>query len=197
MRNFKDQGQIQLILNQLLNYQSKDQSKARDQSGLQIKNLGAGTDPSDAVTMAQISNLAPSDTVPSQAMTDHFYTINWSNQNVVKVGDTIEPFCIINDDRVGQPTALWVAAGTPSGTGTLNINIKMNGNNGKTPVTIFVTDLSLPINQNGPVQQSNFISPLPYFGIGTYLQPVITASGGQAAVAIGMTVKKRREAPLA
>lgn len=195
MRAVKNLPQVQIVLNQLLNYQNNDSTKARNQKGNQIKNLGTGTDPSDAVTMAQIANLAPSISVPSTAQVDHFYSIPWSIDSSPIPGAVIPPFCIVNDDRVGQPTALWLAAGQVGG-GNLSINIQINGNNGQTPTTIFLTDLTLGAALNGPVYASNFISPLPYFGIGTYIQPIVTASSGQLSVSFALTIKKVRMATL-
>lgn len=195
VRAVKDIAQVQIVLNELLDYKKSDSTRARNQNGNQIKNTGAGIDPSDVVIMSQISSLAPSSSVPSVAAVDHFYTIPWSFDGNPIPGMIIPPFCIVNDDRVGQPTALWLAAATP-GAGNLSINIRINGNNGKTPVTIFLADLTLPAGQNGPVQQSNFITPLPFFGIGTYIQPIITFASTQSAISFGITVKKVRQVGL-
>lgn len=58
MRIVKSIGDVQIVLRQLLNWQSNETAVSnRNQRGYQIKNAGAATDPTDLVTLAQVQDL--------------------------------------------------------------------------------------------------------------------------------------------
>lgn len=177
------------MINELLDFKSRVESQVLDRHGLQIKNLGAGTDLSDAVTLAQIQGMARSSDIPDVARVDHFSSIIWSHSGTPVAGDIIPPYCIVNLDKVGQPTAVWLAASV-AGTGSMSVNIKLNG------VSILASSLTLNAGAVGPSQTSFFVSPIPTFGIGTTLIPTIVSVGGQVAISIGMTIRKQKRSPL-
>jgi hypothetical protein len=54
MRKVSSISDIQIVLNDLLNWKDLLTSKAKDQRGLQIKNAGDATDPTDLVTLRQL-----------------------------------------------------------------------------------------------------------------------------------------------
>jgi hypothetical protein len=54
VRKINNFGDVQIVLNELLNWRDRLESKAKDQRGLQIKNAGDATDPQDLVTLRQL-----------------------------------------------------------------------------------------------------------------------------------------------
>lgn len=163
--------------------------------GRRLADLGDGVEDGDAVNYRQLSQKVGRADLPTRANVDHFYTQVWSNGGTPAQGDTLPPFCIVNDERVGWPTAVWLAASS-SGSGPMSININVNGNNGNTPFSLLVSALVLPAGQNGPVKTSLFINPVPFFGIDSFIVPTIVSVGGQAAVSIGVVVKRQKQAGL-
>lgn len=186
MRKANDLSQAQLILNQLNNQQNVQNSKPLDRKGLQIKNLGAATAPSDAVTLGQLADLVQSQiqsSVPRAVQTADHYTMIWSNQGAPQVGDLLQPYCVVSANRVGIPLYCWLACnGITNLNGPISIQMQLNGLN------ILKNTLVLSQGSKGPVQTSAFVGN-PKFGVGAALVPVIVAAGGQAAVSIGLVVQ--------
>lgn len=56
MRRVKDLADVQIVLNEILDWKERLETKANDMHGLQIKNLGRGKDASDAVTVEQLED---------------------------------------------------------------------------------------------------------------------------------------------
>ncbi len=56
MRAIKSLADVQIILKEILDWKDNQISKAKDQRGLQIKNAGDATDPTDFVTLRQLQN---------------------------------------------------------------------------------------------------------------------------------------------
>jgi hypothetical protein len=54
MRIVRDLKDVQIVLNELLDWKQLLESKANDMHGLQIKNVGDGTDDDDVVTVGQL-----------------------------------------------------------------------------------------------------------------------------------------------
>jgi len=54
MRKISSLADVQIVLNDLLNWKDRESSKARDQRGLQVKNAGDAKDPQDLVTLRQL-----------------------------------------------------------------------------------------------------------------------------------------------
>ena len=64
MRAINSLADVQIVLKELLDWKTTQISKAKDQRGLQIKNAGDATDPTDLVTLRQ---LKPAGVAVSQA----------------------------------------------------------------------------------------------------------------------------------
>ena len=59
MRAIKSLADVQIILKEILDWKDNQISKAKDQRGLQIKNAGDATDPTDFVTLRQLESAFP------------------------------------------------------------------------------------------------------------------------------------------
>lgn len=197
LRRVQNLSDVQIVLNDILNRIGPLDNSILNRRGFKITGLGDGTTDTDAATISQLNKKPDFTDLPSQANVDHHYTIVWSNQFAPSTVDIIPAFCIVNDDRVGQITALWAAARTPGTVASLKINLNIGGNDGNNQIAILTEDLELLENKNGPVFSSKFISPIPFFGIGSFIYPVINQVGGQSSVTIGATVKKSRRHQLA
>lgn len=75
MRRVNNLQDVQVVLNGLLNRQTQQDTSAGNGKGRQIKNVGAGTEPDDVVTVAQlhsamqIGSAAPPPALPAQQTT--------------------------------------------------------------------------------------------------------------------------------
>ena len=181
MRRIQNLSDVQIVLNDLDNRQDAFDSKALDRHGTQVKNIGNGTDPSDAVTLAQLGAIVQ----PSGQVTGT-RTILWSNQFAPVKGDSIPPYCVVDLTQCGIPQYVWVACVVPTSSAPLSINILLNG------APLLSTDLVLPANSKGPVQTSVFQGN-PMIGLGSFLTPVITGAGGHSAVSIGLVVQSQQK----
>ncbi len=56
MRVVKDIHDVQIVLNELLDWKNLLETKSNDMHGLQIKNVGAATADSDAVILTQVKS---------------------------------------------------------------------------------------------------------------------------------------------
>lgn len=57
MRNVKDLKDVQLVLNEILDWKQNLETKINDMHGLQIRNLGNATQESDAVNYKDVKEL--------------------------------------------------------------------------------------------------------------------------------------------
>jgi len=178
MRAVKTIADVQTVLRSLLNDQSNTKTKALNRNGLQIKNMGPGTAPTDAVTLSQLQAAIPAVTQANQD-----YTIIFSNSGTANDGDIFADY-IVGQDRVGQPTAVWIRAQKAPTTGILQVHLTFNGN------PILNTDIQLPSGQTGPVFSSNIVSPFPKFGYQSVIGGTVIHGNSAQIVSIGICVRR-------
>ena len=172
-KNFQD---VNTILRGILDWQSDLQTKSQDLHQNKITNASPGTDPYDYATVSQLPEITATPPTP-----DQHYSVVWNTPGVATTGQILPAF-IIGSDRVGTPTEAYVyATGAPSG-GAATFNFQINGS------SILVSDLTLPAGQQGPIYATNFVSPLPFFGKGVTITPVITNGNGANIVTLTIQV---------
>lgn len=199
MRAIKSLADVQIILNQLLNWQSNKDSKDWDFHGLRIKNASASVDPNDYVirselhptalaapqisgspkTQQQVSNPPPS---PSVGEADQYYTIVFSTDTATDGYET--PPYNGGIHRDGVFVDIWVrATGTPL-INPASINFKVNG------TLLLVSDIQIPAGSHGPIHSSQFVSPLPVMGYDTAVTMKINTASAISLVSGGIVVRR-------
>lgn len=201
MRSIKSLADVQIVLNQLLNWQTNKDSKDWDFNGLRIKNASASKDPSDYVirselhptalaapsisgapqTQTQVSNPPPG---PNLESVDQYYTQVFSVDNPTNGYETA-PFCGgINRD--GTFIDIWVAStGTPL-INPASINFNVNG------IPLLTADILLPANNHGPIHSSLYISPLPVFGFDTRVTMKVNTASSVTFLSGGIVVRRNK-----
>lgn len=177
MRQVKNFADVNIVLKQLLDWQSQMQTKDQDLHQNRIRNAAPGLTKGDYVTFEQLPTIQP--TSPTK---DQHLKIEFSSIGAVSVGQLSAPY-IVGNDRVGSPTEVWVYA-TTAPTTNATFNISLNGTN------ILVTDVTLPAGSNGPVKVTNFVTPIPMFGVGSVVLPIVTAAGGASFVSLSIQIKR-------
>lgn len=178
MRAIKSLNDVQIVLRGLIDTQVKETTKALDRNGLQIKNMGVGTAGSDAVTLSQLQQATQAVVTPNQD-----FTVVFSNAGTAQDGDNFSDY-IFGQDRVGQPTAVWIRAKNAPTTGVFQVHLTINGN------AILNTDIQLAMGANGPVFSSNFVSPFPKFGYQAILGGSVIHANSAQVVSIGVCVRR-------
>lgn len=199
MRAIKTLADVQIVLNQLLSWQSNKDSKDWDFHGLRIKNASASVDASDYVirselhptalaapqqssapkTVAQVNN--PPIPVPTSPAEQDYTIVICSDAPAD--GYESPPF-IGGRKRDGVFIDAWVACtGAPSGTTAL-INWKLNGN------LLLSQDIQIPAGSLGPVHTSFFVSPLPVMGFDTRITLKVNQAAGITLVSGGLVVRR-------
>ena len=178
MRQVTSFQQVQIVLNQLLNFQSSLQSQNWNLNGLRITNAGAAQNSNDYVILSQLP------TIPaSGGTTQTTVTIVFSSTGPVSVGASTAPY-IVGRGRAGAtPYEVTMVATVPPSGAPLTANLQLNGTN------LLANDISLPAAQTTPVASSNFVNPcpiLPYLGT---LVPTITAANGASLVTISLVIQ--------
>jgi hypothetical protein len=201
VRAIKSLADVQIILKQLLDWQSLKDSKDWDFKGLRIKNASPSKDPSDYVVRSELQPTAfsaPSITGAPQTQTqasnppppanigqaDQYYTIVFSTDTPTDAYET-PPF---NGgfNRDGTFVDVWVAAtGTPL-TNPALVNFRVNG------LPFLTADISLPAGSHGPVHSSLFVSPLPVMGKDTLVTMRVTTASGVTLLSGGIVVKRNK-----
>jgi hypothetical protein len=154
-----------------------------DFHGRRITNAGKAVNANDYVILSQLPIIAPA--TPASAIN---YTIPFSTSGAVDTGQLVPPF-VIGPGRTGNPLQVWVASNSPLSTqSTYQITITNSANpNG---LAILATPLVLPANSAGPVTVSNFISPLPFFSLGSSIDlEIISADGSGGVLSVGVVVQ--------
>ena len=178
LRQVKDIKDVNIVLKQLLDWQSQLQTKDQDIHQNRIRNAADATLPGDYVTLRQL----PTTTITAPTPDQHFMIV-FSSIGPVAVGNLSAGYTVGND-RVGQITEVWVSA-TVAPTTPATFNLTLNGSN------ILASDIQLPGGSNGPIQATNFVQPTPFFGVGTVLLPVVTAAGGASFVSLQVQVLRK------
>lgn len=206
MRAIRSLADVQVILNQLLSWQSNKDAKDWDFHGLRIKNASASKDPNDYVirselhptalvappvtsapqTQAQVSNPTPPSSGNSGGGDEQDYTIVFSVDGPTSAYET--PPYIGGRNRDGVFIDIWVAAtGTPL-INPASINFSINN------VPLLTSDLQLPANSHGPVHSSLFASPLPVMGLDTRVTMKVNTASGVTFLSGGIVVRRNKNA---
>ncbi len=136
MRKISNLHDAQIVLNDLLDWRSLQDSKPRDQHGLQIKNAGAGTEDSDLVTFGQLksaiplgsqkaTSLSPAQSSQILPKSTSNLTFVWSVQGSFPSG-FLPAYALMNRNFIYTPVSMWVSlvnAATPAFSLILNIHI--------------------------------------------------------------------------
>ena len=178
MRAIKTLNDAQIVLRDLLNQQTKQNTKALDRNGLQIKNMGPATEPNDAVTLSQLNNVIT--TIPK---VDQDFTAVFSSPPTISNGAVFPPY-VFGKNRVGYPTEVWIRAEVVPSTGNLVVEVTYNG------ASILNSNIVLPMNTNGPTFVSNFVNPLPNFAYQGVLKGTVVNANGAGTVSVGVCVKR-------
>ena len=203
MRAIKSLADVQIILKQLLDWQSNKDSKDWDFRGLRIKNASASKDPNDYVirselhptalaappissapqTQAQVSNPPPKN---SGGDAEQDYTIVFAIDAPTDGYETSAYYGGRNRD--GVFIDVWVGC---NGAPILNpalINFKVNGQ------TLLTENISIPAGSFGPLHSSLLISPLPVMGLDTKVTMVIITASAVTFLSGGIVVRRNKNA---
>jgi hypothetical protein len=201
MRALKSLADVQVILNQLLNWQSNKDSKDWDFHGLRIKNASPSKDPSDYVvrselhpsalaappitsapqTPAQVAN-PPQPGTPGEV--DQFYTMCFSVDGPVD-GYVSPPF-VGGVNRDGVFIDIWIASTGFPNPNPASINFLVNG------APLLTTDVIMPAGQTGPIHSSQMVSPLPVMGFDTKVTMKVTTASGITFLTGGIVVRRNK-----
>lgn len=201
MRAIRSLSDVQIILNQLLNWQTNRESKDWDFNGLRIKNASASKDPNDYVirselqpnalaappvssapqTQAQVNNPPPP---TNGGDTEQDFTIVFS-VDAPEDGFETPPY-IAGRNRDGVFIDVWVACtGAPSGSAA-SINFKVNGN------LLLTADVQIPSGEFGPKHSSLLIDPLPVLGLDTRVTMKVNTASGVTLLSGGVVVRRNK-----
>jgi hypothetical protein len=178
LRAIKNLNDVQIVLRDLLNQQQATNTKALDRKGLQIKNMGPGVEPNDAVTVSQLQSVVTPVVNPNQN-----FTIVFDNSGSPNNGDVFAPY-VFGKSRVGYPTEVWIQAVAAPTSGVFEVELLFNGSN------ILNTNIQLAIGNSGPVFSSNFVNPLPNFGYQGILKGSVVNAGSASNVSVGICVQR-------
>lgn len=182
MRVASDWNSANIIFKSLQDQLSALQTQDINFHGRRITNAGNAINQQDYVTLAQLASLP----VVSPVSPQHF-TIVLNTSGSVSTGQTTPPFNI-GTGRSGQPTEVWVSATNPFTTAATFQIIQTNVAN-PNGLQILKVPIQLPATQIGPIVVSNFIDPLPFFGIGDLITGlVVSADGTGSQVSIGVVI---------
>lgn len=199
MRKVSSLADVQIVLNDLLNWQSLWDSKARDQKGLQIKNAGNATEEQDLVTLGQLRTQVPQQAVQQVAggrgsaqPAPDIKTLLWTEALTPLTNDVIPPFVVALAGFSYQPLLLWIALNTVSAGNTV-VNFRVSGLAASVSAgqLLLATNLTLLAGLNftsTAVFTTNLPNQLPLLP-GTQVTPVILAAGGGVAISIGLVCK--------
>lgn len=199
MRSIKTLADVQIVLNQLLNWQSNKDSKDWDFHGLRIKNASASVDANDYVirselqpnalaappisaspkTPAQVNN--PPIAVPTSAP-EQDYTIVIC-ESAPADGFESAPF-IGGRKRDGVFIDAWAACTGSPVVQPAKVNWNINGN------PLLSQDLEIPAGTFGPVHSSFFVSPLPVMGFDTRITFRVPKAAGMTLVSGGLVIRR-------
>lgn len=203
MRAIKSLADVQIILNQLLNWQSNKDAKDWDFHGLRIKNASPSKDPSDYVirselqptalaappvssapqTAAQVSNPP---TPISRGEEDQYYTMVFSVDAPTDAYETPAFGGGINRD--GVFIDIWVTANVGPFVTPASINFKVNGS------LLLTNDVQIPVGSTAMIHSSQMVSPLPVMGFDTKVTMIINTASGVTFLSGGIVVRRNKNA---
>lgn len=179
MRVVKSFSDVNIALRELFDFKDKLTAKSVDWSGRQLKNVGAGTDPTDAVIVSQLGVITQSASTPTKVQP---YTIMFSKDSAL-IDLNTSPAFIIGLGKEGIPTQVWINAQTPPSGGPLTCNPTFNG------VPILANPIEFDPDSTAPVFSSTFIDPVPVFGSQGLVLPGIITANNAALFSMGIVVR--------
>lgn len=177
MRTVKTIADVQIVLNELLDFKAKLLTKSWDLRGLRITNAGVSVDPQDYVTKGELQQF-----VSARVPQDQYYTQVFSVSSAPADGEFSPPF-VVQAGREGYPYFAWVAAINAPSSAICKVNIQLAGTN------ILSSDLQLPIGAQGPVSSAQFINPKPKIGTKAFMNAVVNKAGGVSLLSIGLVIQ--------
>ncbi len=201
MRAIKSLQDVQIVLKQLLDWQSNKESKDWDFKGLRIKNASPSKDPSDYVvrselhpdalaappvtsapqTPAQVNNPAPpakSDSV------DQYYSIVFAVDAAVDGYETPPFWGGINRD--GVFIDVLFGCNTAPDAAPASVNFRVNGSD------LLTEDIAIPTGETGPFHSSKYVSPLPVMGLDTKVTMKVNVVSGMASFTGEIIVRRNK-----
>lgn len=172
-----------IVFREILDWKKKLETKAWDNHGLQIKNVGEGTDPSDVAVVSQITQLIQT-TSPGEPS----YTQVWQSTGPVTTGQLVNAF-VAGLDKDGVPNQALVIARIAASSSSLKINFTIDG------TLLMATPIELPIGVvDSAVFSSDFVSVVPKIKVRSVILPVIVQGDGIVdIVTFGIIVKRNRQ----
>lgn len=176
MRTVKDLKDVQIVLNELLDWKTKLSTQNQDFHKLKITNAAPATDQNDYVILSQLPTVTP-----PQSQRDHHYTIVLSKDGTPSDGDVTPPFRVAKE-RAGIPTQVWISA-IVAPTDDAFFMVQRNG------VDILPVNLKLPKTVTD-VLSSQLVSPVPNFAASDKITAKVITASGVSQVSIGIVVKR-------
>lgn len=206
MRAIKTLADVQIILNQLLNWQSNKDSKDWDFHGLRIKNASPSKDPNDYVvrselhptalaappvtsapqTQKQASNPPPVSGPQSGSGDEQDYTAVFSIDGPTNGYET--PAYVGGRNRDGVFIDVWVTANGPPTINPASMNFNVNGQ------PLLTADVQIPAGSTAVVHSSKLASPLPVMGLDTKLTMKVNTASGVTFLSGGIVVRRNKNA---
>lgn len=208
MRVIKTLADVQIILRQILDWQSNRDSKDWDFKGLRIKNASASKDPSDYVirselhptslaappvtsapqTQAQVSNPPSSSSGNSNSGGDaeQDYTIVFSIDGPTDAYET--PAYVGGRNRDGVFIDIWVTANGAPLVNPASLNFNVNG------APLLSTDVQIPAGSTDVIHSSQMVSPLPVMGLDTKVTMQVNTASGVTFLSGGIVVRRNKNA---
>lgn len=177
MRTINSLADVQIVLRDLLNWKSAQQTKNQDLHGLRITNAGDGVDPGDYATLRQVQSSSQS----SQNV-DQFYTIVWATNSLI-TGQLV-PAWETGKGRDGLPHEVWLKCRTAPSGGDLEVQFTIDGTN------LLSSPITIPNGGTTKVFSSSFVSPVPKVGEHSEILPVIVNNAGAGVISFGLVVKR-------
>lgn len=177
MRIVKTIPDVQKVLNELLDWKSKLESKSWDFHGLRITNAGNSVDGQDYVCKSEIKQY-----IGAQISSGQAYTQVFSVSSSPADGEVSPPF-VVQSGREGYPIVAWVAAINGPSSDVCKVNIQYAGAN------LLASDLTLTAGSQGPVSTSTFNQPKPKLGTTSFLNAIVNKSSGVSLLSIGLVIQ--------
>lgn len=186
MRSIKSIQDADIVVKPILDFKSRLENKHWDRHGLQIKNNADATDPGDYVTLRQLPVIP---TIPPQQ--DQHYSIVFTTSSTVTDGMAI-PCFTIGQERTGIPIRVKATCETAPISDAF-INVALNPDPTGDPskyANILQTNLKMPAGSFEVSVSSEFVIPLPRFGVNYKVKPIIVTAAGMGLVTITVIVQK-------
>lgn len=189
MRIVRSLPDVQKVLNELLDFKSRFETRDLDLGGRRVRNAGTSLDKDDYVTRKELPPPAPE--IPG--LVEQPCTIYFSTDSTVTTGQNI-PAAGCGRTIGFSPIEVWMYTKVAPTTADLVINVQLQQKNPLgpdiTPFSILDDDLTLSMGSVGLVSSRTLITPPPKFGEYSMIWPIIVSGGDAAVVTIGVVCKR-------